>query len=157
MKLLDFFNVLLLTPLLTKAFCCRSSSNSLSCSDTPTLSLKIRKLNGKRPSLSMISEPFIEEVNYSPLNVMAAASPAENYKAAPLQQISASQNSQHELSPQQFVYVILTRYTRKEAVIFFCICIYDVIWLLIKRFVTLVSCDSYLFGRLKTWAIVEIN
>jgi hypothetical protein len=53
----------------------------------------------------MISEPFTEEVSFSPVNVMAAASQADNYKPATI----ASPNSQHELSPQQFVYVILTR------------------------------------------------
>jgi hypothetical protein len=57
----------------------------------------------------MSSEPFTEEVSFSPVNVMAAASQADNYKPAAIQKNSASPNSQHELSPQQFVYVILTR------------------------------------------------
>jgi hypothetical protein len=110
MKLLGFFNVLLLTPLLTKAFCSRSSSSSQSRADISTILSKIRKFNGRRPAFSMVSEPFTEEVTFSPVNVMAAAaSPADNYKPAAIQKNSASQNSQHELSPQQFVYVILTR------------------------------------------------
>ena len=53
-----------------------------------------------------------DDFSYSPVDVVdvvAMTSSAGSTGVEVIQRVDSPQNSQHELSPQQFVYVILTR------------------------------------------------
>ena len=116
MKSLGFFTLLLqLSLLTTNAFSCRSNTKIISYSESPSLSSsvpRVRMSNNFKPKMLPESTSAYDDFSYSPVDVVdvvAMTSSAGSTGAEVIQRVDSPQNSQHELSPQQFVYVILTR------------------------------------------------
>ena len=119
MKSLKFVTLLLQFSLLTKSVCSRSSAVSSIVESTlsllytpkklqPATTISGNDLHRKRIIMrKMLIEPSSEEL--ASTKVMMTASAEQNLQAAEVKITSVSDNAQYELSPQQFVYVVLTR------------------------------------------------
>ena len=65
-----------------------------------------------KPKMLPESASTYDDFSYSPVDVVdvvAMTSSVGSTGVEVIQRVDSPQNSQHELSPQQFVYVILTR------------------------------------------------
>jgi hypothetical protein len=118
MKSLGFFTILLqLTLLTTNALSCRSNRKIVSSNQSPSLSSsisRIRSSDSTKQKMMPESTSSYDDFSYSPVDnvdVVAMTSSAGQYDSSVVEvkRVEGNQNSQHELSPQQFVYVILTR------------------------------------------------
>ena len=119
MKSLKFVTLLLQFSLLTKSVCSRSSAVSSIVESTlsllytpkklqPATTISGNDLHRKRIIMrKMLIEPSSEEL--ASTKVIMTASAEQNLQAAEVKITSVSDNAQYELSPQQFVYVVLTR------------------------------------------------
>lgn len=106
--------LLQLSLLTTNAFSCRGSGNYLSSLDSSIASPIKRRGNNRQHLLRRMLQPSSQDdFIYSPVDTMVIAASPELYEGrgpSTDQQIVVPQIVQHELSPQQFVYVILTRW-----------------------------------------------